>query len=556
MKSFTNFKRDIRTLYKPKSKGKRPDESLELEGNTTGATCDGPNIQLESVASTTARPQDTLTLANAESHTEPARDVAGIAQVAHDDYEHDASRNSMVSPSSNVPDVDDDAISTVEEGQANDDERTAGRESEDQMTDSEYDEPITFEEAQSLRDQLCIQFTTEAPEDFTDGPARIIGSADGVKRCAALLVPYDLSQKIQKALRGQHDFSRIQREGLFRRQSLLRLEDDVHREIFSCKARLCRLEDAGQMETEDAQKLGQQMGNLQLMLPDIGLRKQKASVDVDMHAKRLRNLQAAVNTHLEEAFICAHLIAPHEKGPEPEIEKLDVSQEYLKFCQRLEGPDDFVFEDVVVPLDNNRDHPELPPPSEEEQARQAVINNLWAAKEALDLAHQDFDNRENDRAREYGANVQAADRGENTTDDSPEAFDVRWVVQFRDLTRALIEAEAVYADVKRLAIEAGVPLPFTDNESVCGGVGDDTGYTMSKEQELMASTPSPTVHKWLSKVPEGGETGSVEEESQLESDEWDAEEVGISGSVSLVAEGRQRSRIDRWQDACLAEKPQ
>jgi hypothetical protein len=425
MKSFSNFKRDIRTLYKPKSKGKRRDESQELEVNTTEETCDEPNIQLEPVASTTARPEDTLTLANARLNTGPAQDVAGIAQAAPDDCEQDTSSTSMVSLSSNVPDVEDDTISTVEEGQANEDERTTGSESEDQMTDSEYDEPITFEEAQSLRDQLCIQFTTEAPEDFTDGPARIIGSADGVKRCAALLVPDDLSQKIQKALQGQHNFSHIQREGLFRRQSLLRLEDDVHREIFSCKAILCRLEVAGQMETEDAQKLGQQMGNLQLMLPDIGLRKQKASVDVDMHAKRLRNLQAAVNTHLEEAFICAQLIAPHEKGPEPEIEKLDVNQQYLKFCQRLEGPDDFVFEDVVVTLDNNRDYPEMPPPTEEEQARQNVINSLWAAKAALDIAHQDFDNRENDRAREYEVNVQAADRGETTTDDSPEAFDVR-----------------------------------------------------------------------------------------------------------------------------------
>lgn len=107
-----------------------------------------------------------------------------------------------------------------------------------------------------------------------------------------------------------------------------------------------------------------------------------------------------------------------------------------------------------------------------------------------------------------------------------------------------------------MAFEAGVPLPFTDNESVFEGVGDDTGYTMSKEQDLIASVPSPTVWNWLSKVPEGGETGSLGEETQFEAGEWDAEEVGISDSVSLVADGRQRSRIDRWKDACLAEKSQ
>ena len=292
------------------------------------------------------------------------------------------------------------------------------------------------------------------------------------------------------------------------------------------------------------------------MIPDIRGRRHEVSIDIDMQAEQLRNMQAAVNEHLEEAFICARLIAPHKEEPEPEIEKLDVSQEYLEFCHKLKRANDNIFEDFILPIGNNRDYLKVPPPSEEEQARQDVINSLWAAKEALDLAHRDFDNRGNDRARENQGNVEAADRGEDTTDDSPEAFDVRWVIRFRELTRALIEAEAVYADVKRMAFEAGAPLPSTDNESVFEGVGDDVGYTMSKEQNLMDSVPSPTVRRWLSKVPEGSETESVGDETQLEADEWDAEEVGVSDFVSLVAEGRQRSRIDRWQDACLAEKSQ
>ncbi|KAM0695155.1 hypothetical protein Q7P36_005511 [Cladosporium allicinum] len=554
MKTFSSLKRDIRTLYRPKSKGKKQDEGQGLGDGIAEAPCDGPSIQLEPVPTTPARPDETQKLADTDSHIDSAEDAFAKAQAATDDKEQDTS-GSTSSPIPEVPKADSISTSAVEEAQANEeDDRFAVSELEDQDFDLEDGEPLDSEEPQSLQDQLYIQFLAEEPEDFTEGPARIIASHDGVKPCAALLMPYDLSQKIQAALQRHHEFARLELEGLFRKQSLSRLEDNVHREIASCKARLCRLEDAGQIETEDGQRLVQQLSNLQLMLPDIGERKQKASVDVDMHAKQLRRRQAAVNTHLEEAFIHANLIAPHEEMPEPEIEKLDVSQEYLESCQRLEGPDDYVFEDVVVPLDNNRGYPEVP--TEEEQARQAVINSLWAAKEALDLAHKDFDDRENDRAREYEINVQAADRGEDTTDDSPEAFDIRWVVRFRDLTRALIEAEAVYADVKRMAFEAGVPLPFTDNESLCEGVGDDTGYTISKEQELMASTPSPTVRKWLSKVPEGGETGSVGDDAQLEADEWDAEEVGISDSVSLVAEGRQRSRIDRWQNACLAEKSQ
>jgi hypothetical protein len=39
---------------------------------------------------------------------------------------------------------------------------------------AEETELITFEEAQALRDQAYRTFACEEPEDFTDGPARIV----------------------------------------------------------------------------------------------------------------------------------------------------------------------------------------------------------------------------------------------------------------------------------------------------------------------------------------------------------------------------------------------
>jgi hypothetical protein len=100
-------------------------------------------------------------------------------------------------------------------------------------------------------------------------------------------------------------------------------------------------------------------------------------------------------------------------------------------------------------------------------------------------------------------------------------------------------------------------LPFEDNETVCEAMDDEgLGYTISKEQELVASVPSPIVRRWLDKVPEGVEVESPSfgDRGRSESDEWEAEEVGISDSVSLVAEGRERARIDRWRKACVGEK--
>jgi hypothetical protein len=212
---------------------------------------------------------------------------------------------------------------------------------------------------------------------------------------------------------------------------------------------------------------------------------------------------------------------------------------------------------VAPPLDTSRDYDDdVRAPSEEEQARQEIINTLWISKETLDQARRDFEEREVLRARELQNNMAAADSGEHTTDATPEDFDVRWVLRYGELTRDLINAEAAYADVKRAAFEAGVPLPFEDNETVCEAMDDEgLGYTISKEQELVASVPSPIVRRWLDKVPEGEVSSpSFGDAARSDSDEWEAEEVGISDSVSLVAEGRERTRIDRWRKACVADE--
>jgi hypothetical protein len=417
---------------------------------------------------------------------------------------------------------------------------------------------MDVDEAQAVRNKAYFAFDCEEEDDYTDGPARFVLAVDGIKHCAALLMTYELSKKIQKAIHGHRKYLRAENAGLSQRQSLSRLENGVRREISSCNTRLAILEEENRLDSEDGRKLGKQLENLELMLSDVQGRREAVLADVEFQARQLRSLQAAANVGLEEAFIRANLMEQEEEESEPESERLDVHQEYDTFCRKLETAHDEHFEFAGPPLDTNTEHLEIPQPSEEEQARQEVINELWAAKETLDLARRDFEEREDIRAREFQANQTAADRGEPTTDATPDDFDVRWVVRYGELTRDLINAEAAYADIKRTAFEAGVPLPFEDNETVCEAMDEDdgVGYTISKEQELVASVPSPTVRRWLDKVPEGVEVGSPSfgDGGRSEADEWEAEEVGISDSVSLVAEGRERARIDRWRKACVGEK--
>lgn len=607
MRTFNNLKRDFRGLYRPRHRSRRRDRAHTLDNDAIDALHVGSAIPMDSVESPrvaeAARPSTApagqagqFAQPSSGGHQEPvitrelaSDDVdtdlrmddqseirrplsvalnieepagqAGESAGAQSDHDHEAS------VSAEEPDICGDDTASHMEPQSDTGRPRLVAEDVGEYEDDFHKGPVpeddeeapvlTFEEAQSIRDQVYVTFASEGREDYTAGPARFIQAADGVQHCVALLMTFDLSQAIQEAIQGHREFLRVETAAMFHRQTLLRLEGGVRREIASCNTRLAIMEEEGRLESDDARNLGQQLEKLELMHSDVQGRRQNTHTEVEVQARQLRSLQATVNAHLEEAYICAHLLAQEEEEPEPEIEDLDVAQEYEIFCRKLETANDEPFEAAAPPLDMNTEHLEVPPPSEEEQAHQKIINALWESKETLDQARRDFEEREVLRTLEFQANMAAADLGEATTDDSPEAFDVRWVVRYGELTRNLIDAEAAYAPVKRTAFEAGVPLPFVDNETVCEAVEDEgVGYTISKEQEFVASVPSPTVRRWLAKVPEGVEVGSPSfcDEGRSEADEWEAEEVGISDSVSLVAEGRERVRIDRWREACVAEQ--
>ena len=48
----------------------------------------------------------------------------------------------------------------------------------------------------------------------------------------------------------------------------------------------------------------------------------------------------------------------------------------------------------------------------------------------------------------------------------------------------------------------------------------------------------------------GWSTRTIKRSLSNEWDNWDAKTVGLSDSVSLVAEGKERRRMDQWQTMC------
>lgn len=556
MKTFSSIKRELRTRYRSRGSKSRAQTRLGSKG-ASEILNDSSAIQLAYVPYAPEAQEQGDAPAS-----ENASDSGSHTGSPLDDQNESLFQQTMISQSVADKDCNASASSSTKEAAPTDEciREDSGTIIEHEVQGKpgleidEHAEPLSIEETQAVRQKQYVSFRYEAPEDYTSGPARMVVATDGIKEdCVALLMTPELSATIQEAILRERDYARAKTAVMSERRSLSTLDSKIGREIASCRSRLAILDKNGEAESEESQKLQRQKSNLELMRKDVQARRERMRNNIEIHqAHQLLAFQADVNVHLEEAFVAARLLAPEDEEPEPQIEELDITQEYQHFCEKLAPMNDDPFDCSV--FDHNSDHLKAEPLSQEEQARQVVVNDIWRVKDALDSARREFDNREAQRDREYQENIAAADNGGATTNESPEAFDVRWVMQNRNLTRNLIDAEAAYAAKKREVLEAGMPLPFTDAgtalEDTMDVMVEGQGYDVSEEQETMVPISPPGVRRWLSKLPEDAEAEVAGDEARGDADEWEAEEVGISDSVSVVAEGKERARIDRWRQAC------
>lgn len=399
------------------------------------------------------------------------------------------------------------------------------------------------EAEQALRNEKYLRFEGEDETDYTEGPVRLVDAFDGVKECGALLLNLDLSVRIQRALRAQRDFAKAQRIAVRELEVNLAFERKLKREISNHNSRLAHLE--GDKEGDEHRALADGLSTLEMMLDNAKLERQGAKAGLESKGTMLREIQAMVNAYLEDAFVFAQLLEPEDETPDTPIEDRDLQQEYQAF--RADMVQSNLGEEVdVAPLDTSRKHLEAPPLSPEDQAREDVKEAFWRVQEHLQRAQLAFARRDETRAFEYQANHDAAARGEEPIDASPEDFDARWVTRIQKLTHELIEAEAAFAEAKEAVLAAGVD---TSGDDAASGFVDDVadGYRISFEQEQIASVPEPKVSSWLNNIPEQASPTSNDE---VEMDDWETQTVGLSDSVSLVAEGTERRRIDKWRRVC------
>ncbi|KAI7349398.1 hypothetical protein KC354_g13277 [Hortaea werneckii] len=402
------------------------------------------------------------------------------------------------------------------------------------------------QDQQALRNKAYIRFNGEDADDYTSGPARFVVASDGVKPCAAMLMTLELSEKIKRALRVQHQFALADTRALHEDRANFRFEMEVHEAVRKCKRRTFELAELGTAEADaEHENLSIQMDKLQLLLENAQATRQQIKARMDTQAENLRSIQAELNALLEDVFINGNLLEPFSEPAEEPLEPLTIEEEYRKICQAI-AEDDGLEEAEIASFHSCSDNYVPLPLSPTTQARQALQNDYFSAQRRLGEAQIAFDRRYETREAEWYANYEAVERGEQARDASVEDFDARWVVRIQEMTREVIEAEEAMTVAKRALVDAGIDLFQEDQESCFVDTADD-GYLGDHEERLVAQVPGEKIDGWLKEVPDRSSPMSVD---GRDADEWDVGDVDIGDSASTIAEGADRRRIDKWRRIC------
>ncbi|KAI7497461.1 hypothetical protein KC367_g5835 [Hortaea werneckii] len=403
-----------------------------------------------------------------------------------------------------------------------------------------------FPSEQALREEVYIQFDGEAADDYTGGPARFILASDGVQSCAAMLMTLDLSLKIKQSLHAQRAFAIAETRALHEEQANLDFELKLEHSI---RKHEIRMMDLAELETGEAnverEALSDELEKLQLLLKNTRALQQQIKVRMETQADNLRYVQAKANALLEQTFIDARLIEPFLEPEEEPVPVLTVEEEYRKICQAI-AEDDGLEEAEIASFHSCSDHYVAPPLSPTTQARQNLQSEYFSAQRRLGEAQIAFDRRYETREAEWYANYEAVERGEQARDASVEDFDARWVVRIQEMTREVIEAEEAMTEAKKALVDAGIDLFLEDQESCFVDTADD-GYLGGHGEKFVAQVPGEKIDGWLEEVPDRPSSMSVD---GRDADEWDVGDVDIGDSISTIAEGADRRRIDKWRQIC------
>ena len=373
---------------------------------------------------------------------------------------------------------------------------------------------------------------------FTEGPSQFILAKDGSRDCVALLVNKTFIDKLRDFFNEIRDLRLLDRPLRQVSQEISEVERSIQRAQEY-------LETAGSDERADEyRKTIEQLGH------ELLHRHQRRD-ELEEEYELIKGNHELSTNHtqwvLEKAMRDGNL-----QGPEKPLPAVLVRQEEENYTETETEAAENDVEVSAHPMSTESTPASIapdssePPRSPEFLERQAALDHFLQREQALDVVQDKFDNQRQNYQENLTKYLQKFDNG--ATNMSRSAFDRRSVQYGQQLTRALIDAEEAFEEAREHAIALNA-ISSDHGHDFYYGAEYEESWPENKIADYNASQDWTYIESWIDEIPDS-KPNSREVEKEEEVDEWDAEEVEVNDSISMIDCEDYRRDIDRYRRIC------
>ena len=371
---------------------------------------------------------------------------------------------------------------------------------------------------------------------FTEGPSRFVLAKDGSRDCVALLVNETFLAKLQDLLNENRDLRLLDGPLYHARKDTSAIERSMR-------------EAQEVLETADSDERADECQKILEQRDAELLQTRQWRNDLEKEYELIKSNYELSTNHtqwvLETAMREANLL-----GPEKPLPAILIRQEEVETIEDgNEGPEDEmeVLADTMPtesPLASvAQDHSEVQV-SDDDLERQDARDHFVEREQALEVVQSRFDSQKQNYQENLGKYLQKFESG--ATGMSRSAFDRRSVQYGQQLTRALINAEEAFEEARERARALGAIGSDYGQEFYYGAEYEES-WPENKIADHNASQDWGFVEDWMANIPDCTSQADVE---SVEIDEWDAEEVDVNDSISMIDCEDYRQEIDRYRRLC------
>ena len=403
-----------------------------------------------------------------------------------------------------------------------------------EITSSVQDDDIESSAAKSTSSDNNTEDEAPPQQQFTEGPPRFIIAKDGSKDCVALLVSEGFLAKLRDLFQANRDINAFDGPLYHAKMDAKDIESSVRKAEES-------LETGENEEQVEEHHAFIERKNSELL--KINHWRKELEKERDLVEGKLELSKSHTQWVLETAMREADYLGPEK--PLPAILFRDEESEHREDKVETSEPEMPVQSPAISVASDQGGMVEV---SEEDLQRRAAYDEFIDRSQLLDTLQGNFENQQNNYRvnlarfqQEVEANISKMSRSD---------FDRKSVQYGQQLTRALIDAEEAFEEARERAQALGAISSDYGHEFYYGAEYEES-WPENKIAEYNASQDWSFIEGWMDDIPPTDTTNQADVvESVMDIDEWDAEEVDVNDSVSVIDCEEYRQDIDRYRRIC------